>query len=337
MGLLGPERLGRIELVVVRRRRAAACRPRLALDAFSFARVRVSARVLRLRFDYPGRGPLNALVTTRRPGAEAARLRAGAHRVSVGKLHDNADSAQTTTLVIPLTRHGRRILAPVQAPELRCGQGPKSHGITLSRSVSSASGPSARRRASGRRTCKLICAWGSSPSAALNRAMLSLATLQGGTSVTYWLAQAEGRVTHSESVSSGVEDYYLAGPEAVGQWTGEGIAGLGLGGEVTEEALTRLLDRKDPRSGEPLPRPARGRPPEVDGFQNTNVFVVRGKRRSNFAADVSRGTRGQDHRHSTVSTRRSPPLEVEAPCARGWTWSGCSPAGGKSSSRPAAR
>jgi hypothetical protein len=114
-------------------------------------------------------------------------------------------------------------------------------------------------------------------------------------------------------------------PEAVGQWTGEGIAGLGLGGEVTEEALTRLLDRKDPRSGEPLPRPARGRPPEVDGFQTTNVFVVRGKRRSNFAADVSRGTRGQDHRHSTVSTRRSPPLEVEAPCARGWTWSGCSP------------
>ncbi|MFL5902239.1 MAG: relaxase domain-containing protein [Solirubrobacteraceae bacterium] len=112
--------------------------------------------------------------------------------------------------------------------------------------------------------------------------MLSLATLQGGTSVTYWLAQAEGRVTHSESVSSGVEDYYLAGPEAVGQWTGEGIAGLGLGGEVTEEALTRLLDRKDPRSGEPLPRPARGRPPEVDGFQNTNVFVVRAKRRSNF-------------------------------------------------------
>ena len=86
MGLLGPERLGRIELVVVRRRRAAACRPRLALDAFSFARVRVSARVLRLRFDYPGRGPLNALVTTRRPGAEAARLRVGADRVSVGKL-----------------------------------------------------------------------------------------------------------------------------------------------------------------------------------------------------------------------------------------------------------
>jgi len=96
--------------------------------------------------------------------------------------------------------------------------------------------------------------------------MLSLATLKGGTSAAYWLEQAKGRVTHTESVSSGVEDYYLAGPEAVGQWTGEGIGGLELGGEVTEEALTRLLDRQDPRTGEPLPRPARGRPPEVDGF-----------------------------------------------------------------------
>ncbi|MFL5852322.1 MAG: Ig-like domain-containing protein [Solirubrobacteraceae bacterium] len=152
------------------RRRQAPARRRLSTSArprrVQFrARARQRAGIAAALY-YPGRGPLNALVTTRRPGAEAARLRAGAHRVSVGKLHDNADSAQTTTLVIPLTRHGRRILAPVQAPELRCGQGPKSHGITLSRSVSSASGPSARRRASGRRTCKLICAWGRSPSAA---------------------------------------------------------------------------------------------------------------------------------------------------------------------------
>ena len=55
---------------------------------------------------------------------------------------------------------------------------------------------------------------------------------------TYWLAQAQGRVTHAESVSSGVEDYYLAGPETVGQWTGGGLDALELGGEVTEEALT---------------------------------------------------------------------------------------------------
>ena len=95
--------------------------------------------------------------------------------------------------------------------------------------------------------------------------MLSLAKLQGGTGASYCLAQAQSRVTHAESVSSRVEDYHLADPEAVGQWTGGGLAALELGGEVAEEALMRLLDRQDPRTGEPLPRPP-GRPPEVDGF-----------------------------------------------------------------------
>jgi hypothetical protein len=80
-------------------------------NAFNFARVRVGVRALRLGFDYPGRGTLDAIVTTRRPGAESARLRPGPHRVTVGKVHDSADSAQTKTLVIPLTRRGRRILA----------------------------------------------------------------------------------------------------------------------------------------------------------------------------------------------------------------------------------
>ena len=96
--------------------------------------------------------------------------------------------------------------------------------------------------------------------------MLSLAKLRGGTGATYWLEQAQGRVTHADSVSSGVEDYYLAGPEAAGQWIGGGVAGLELGGEVEEVALTRLLDRQHPHTGEALPRPRRGRPPEVDGF-----------------------------------------------------------------------
>jgi hypothetical protein len=69
--------------------------------------------------------------------------------------------------------------------------------------------------------------------------MLSLAKLRGGTGATYWLAQAQGWVTHAESVSSGVEDYYLAGPEAAGRWMGGGVAGLELGGAVEEVALTR--------------------------------------------------------------------------------------------------
>ena len=59
--------------------------------------------------------------------------------------------------------------------------------------------------------------------------MLSLAKLRGGTGATYWLEQAQGRVTHADSVSSGVEDYYLAGPEAAGRWIGGGVAGLELG------------------------------------------------------------------------------------------------------------
>ena len=79
-------------------------------NAFRFARVRVTARELRLSFDYPGEGTLDALVTTRRPGASAARLRPGPSRVSVGKLHDSAGAAQTKTLRVRLTRRGRRIL-----------------------------------------------------------------------------------------------------------------------------------------------------------------------------------------------------------------------------------
>ena len=62
-------------------------------NAFNFARVRVRPRVLRVGFDYPGRGTLDVLVTTRRPGAQTARLRPGPHRVTVGKLHDSADRA----------------------------------------------------------------------------------------------------------------------------------------------------------------------------------------------------------------------------------------------------
>ena len=112
---------------------------------------------------------------------------------------------------------------------------------------------------------QLDCPGESGRTAALDEKMLSLAKLQGGTGASYWLAQAQGRVTHAESVSSGVEDYYLAGPEAVGQWTGGGLDALELGGEVAEEALTRLLDRQDPRTAEPLPRPP-GRRAEVDGF-----------------------------------------------------------------------
>jgi hypothetical protein len=83
-------------------------------------------------------------------------------------------------------------------------------------------------------------AHGDQTPATLNRTMLSLAKLKGGTGAAHWLAQAQGRVTHAQSVSSGVEDYYLAGPEAVGQWAGGGVARLELDGDVSAVPLRCL-------------------------------------------------------------------------------------------------
>lgn len=50
--------------------------------------------------------------------------------------------------------------------------------------------------------------------------MLSLAKLAADQGASYWLQQAQGRVTHAQSVASGVEDYYLAGPEATAAGAG---------------------------------------------------------------------------------------------------------------------
>jgi conjugative relaxase-like TrwC/TraI family protein len=95
--------------------------------------------------------------------------------------------------------------------------------------------------------------------------MLSLAKLAAGQGASYWLQQAQARVTHVQSVASGVEDYYLAGPEAAGRWTGCAARAFGLAGEVEPEALTRLLERNHPRTVDALPRPA-GRAPTVPGY-----------------------------------------------------------------------
>ena len=81
-------------------------------NAFAFAPVRVGLHQLRLGFDYPGRGTLDVLVTTRRPGAaSAARLRPGPRRVRLGRLHDSAESPQTKTLRVPLSHRAKAILA----------------------------------------------------------------------------------------------------------------------------------------------------------------------------------------------------------------------------------
>jgi conjugative relaxase-like TrwC/TraI family protein len=94
--------------------------------------------------------------------------------------------------------------------------------------------------------------------------VLSLAKL-AATDQRYYLDQAEGRVDHAGSVSSGVEDYYLAGPEAAGRWTGSAVQLLGLNGPVSEASLRAVLSQRNPRSGEKMAGPvARARVPGFD-------------------------------------------------------------------------
>jgi TrwC relaxase len=76
--------------------------------------------------------------------------------------------------------------------------------------------------------------------------VLSLAKLAGADQ-RYYLDQAHARTDHTGSVSSGAEDYYLSGPEAVGGWTGAASAALELRGRVTEAQLRAVLSRHDPR------------------------------------------------------------------------------------------
>jgi hypothetical protein len=81
--------------------------------------------------------------------------------------------------------------------------------------------------------------------------MLSLAKL-AGVDQRYYLEQAERRLDHAESVSTGAEDYYLAGPEAAGEWTGSAARALRLTGEVTEAGLRAILSKHDPSTGKEL-------------------------------------------------------------------------------------
>jgi conjugative relaxase-like TrwC/TraI family protein len=93
--------------------------------------------------------------------------------------------------------------------------------------------------------------------------MLSIGKLAVG-QAEYYLEQAQGSVTRAGSVSSGVEDYYLSGPEAAGVWVGDGVRGLGLGGTVDALRLDRVLSGRAPASGEPLGRVVSRRVPGFD-------------------------------------------------------------------------
>src|SRR4051812_37962440 len=93
--------------------------------------------------------------------------------------------------------------------------------------------------------------------------MLSIGKLAVG-QADYYLEQAHAPVTRAGSVRSGVEDYYLGGPEASGAWIGSGTRPLDLQGNVDANRLDRVLAGEHPGSGEPLGRALRQRVPGFD-------------------------------------------------------------------------
>ena len=93
--------------------------------------------------------------------------------------------------------------------------------------------------------------------------MLSIGKLATG-QANYYLEQADGRIDRASSVASGVEDYYLGGGEAVGDWIGSGIIELGLAGRVDAEPLHRVLAGEHPATGDALRASRRVRVPGFD-------------------------------------------------------------------------
>src|SRR5215217_4288241 len=93
--------------------------------------------------------------------------------------------------------------------------------------------------------------------------MMSIGKLATGQSA-YYLEQAQGSLSRTQSVSSGVEDYYLGGPEAAGEWVGAGAGALGVKGTVGSEPLLRVLAGEHPATGAPLGRVLAARRPGFD-------------------------------------------------------------------------
>src|SRR3954469_16067235 len=91
--------------------------------------------------------------------------------------------------------------------------------------------------------------------------MVSIGKL-GANQAKYYLDQAEIPMSRASAVSSGVEDYYIGGREAVGRWCGRSATRLGLIGEVAGEALNAVLAGVEPTTGTVLRR--RGRVPGFD-------------------------------------------------------------------------
>jgi conjugative relaxase-like TrwC/TraI family protein len=96
--------------------------------------------------------------------------------------------------------------------------------------------------------------------------VLSIGKLAAG-QAKYYLNQAEARVDVVASVGDGIEDYYVGGLEARGEWLGRAAVELGLVGPVDGNALRPLLAGFDPRRAVEL-RDSSGRV-RVAGFDLT--------------------------------------------------------------------
>src|SRR5215208_629917 len=96
--------------------------------------------------------------------------------------------------------------------------------------------------------------------------MLSIGKLSAG-QARYYLDQAQARVDVVESVGNGVEDYYVGGPEARGEWLGRGSRDLGLAGVVAGDDLRAVLGGIDPLDGAALRESTS--PVRVAGFDLT--------------------------------------------------------------------
>ena len=70
--------------------------------------------------------------------------------------------------------------------------------------------------------------------------MLSISKLSTGQH-RYYLDQAGVRVDAVESVGGGMEDYYVGGIEAPGEWLGAGAREVALEGRVDGEELRKVL------------------------------------------------------------------------------------------------
>jgi conjugative relaxase-like TrwC/TraI family protein len=96
--------------------------------------------------------------------------------------------------------------------------------------------------------------------------VLSIGKLAAG-QASYYLDQARGRVDVVDSIGDGLEEYYLGGSEARGEWIGTAACELGLEGAVEGEALRRVLAGLDPRDG--LRLRSSSSPTRVAGFDLT--------------------------------------------------------------------